>query len=389
MKAKSGTGSYLKREIRTRPQLAEEEKMKKKRLTFLFVSLLALCMFLINSAFAAEPIVTWKVFSPFFVGSWENKTAQTWTDDIFKISGGRMKIEFSAPVAGETFPDLFKATQDGMIDAAYTWPGLLIGKYPAGALFAGTPAFFDLMGYYTWMHAYGGKELFQETYGDALKVFPANLFLAKVGAWTNKKIETMDDFKGLKYRTSDRAWHRTGDLIWGKILTEKGASPIKMPYGTQAAGSLRSGTLDAAEGNTPWGDMSIRFHKVAKFCYFPGIQDFGGFLELIVNNQKWDALPPDLKEIVKVACDATMARSLTKWALDDAKVVKILRDEGQVNITKFSKEVQQEILDRFVAHYDAVQDPMFQKVWKSQKEFIKIYVPYMKLQQVDAEVKLK
>jgi hypothetical protein len=51
--------------------------------------------------------------------------------------------------------------------------------------------------------------------------------------------------------------------------------------------------------------------------------------------------------------------------------------------------MQQEILDRFVAEYDAVKDPMFQKVWKSQKEFIKIYVPYMKLQQVDAEVKLK
>jgi len=363
--------------------------MKKNSVIGPVILTLLVWVMLVGPTFAAEPIVTWKVFSPFFIGSWENKTAQIWTEDIFKISGGRMRIELSAPVAGETFPDLFKATQDGTIDAAYTWPGLLIGKYPAGALFAGTPAFFDLMGYYTWMHAYGGKELWQETYGNTVKVFPAGIFWAKVGGWTNKKIETMDDFKGLKYRTSDRAWHRTGDLIWGKVLTEKGVSPVKMPYGTQAVASLRGGTLDAAEGLTPWGDMSIRFHKVAKFCYFPGIQDFAGFLELVVNNQKWDALPPDLKEIVKVACDAAMARSLTKWALDDAKVVKILRDEDQVNIAKFPKEVQQEFLDRFVAHYDSVQDPMFQKVWKSQKEFMKIYVPYMKLQQVDAEVKLK
>ena len=92
---------------------------------------------------------------------------------------------------------------------------------------------------------------------------------------------------------------------------------------------------------------------------------------------------------MKGACDAALTRSLTRWAVDDVKVIKMLKDEGKVNVTKFSKEVQQEILDKFVAQYDAVTDPMFQKVWKSQKEFIKIYVPYMKLQQVDAEVKLK
>jgi TRAP-type mannitol/chloroaromatic compound transport system substrate-binding protein len=136
-------------------------------------------------------------------------------------------------------------------------------------------------------------------------------------------------------------------------------------------------------------DISAGFPQVVKYCYFPGIQDMAGFLELIVNNQKWDALPSDLKEIIKGACDAAMARSLTKWAMDDAKVVKMLKDDGKVNVMKFSKEVQQEIIDRFVAHYDAVQDPMFQKVWKSQKEFMKIYVPYMRLQQVDADAKLK
>jgi len=344
---------------------------------------------LAGPTFAAEPVVTWKVYSPFFPGFWENKTAQIWADDIFKMSGGRMKINLTFAVAGETFPDLHPHVQSGAIDAGYTWPGVVIGKYPAASLFAGTPTFFDLMGYFTWMHAHGGKELWQETYGNTLKVFPAGICWAKVGAWTNKKLETMDDFKGLKYRTSDRAWHRTGDLIWAKILSEIGTSPIKDPYSTAVRAAIFRGTLDAAEASTPWMDMTMSFHKVVKYCYFPGVQDMAAFLELIVNNEKWDALPSDLKEIVKGACDVALTRSLTRWAVDDAKVIKMLKDEGKVNVTKFSKEVQQEILDKFVAHYDAIQDPMFQKVWKSQKEFIKIYVPYMKLQQVDVEVKLK
>jgi len=363
--------------------------MKKKIFTCLFILTLVLTTFLTAPTFAADPVVTWKVYSPLFPGTWENRTMQIWAEDISKMSGGRIKINLTAAVAGETFPDLHPHVQSGAIDAAYTWPGVVVGKYPAAAIFAGTPAFFDLMGYFTWMHANGGKELWQETYGNTLKVFPAGIFWAKVGGWTTKKIETMDDFKGLKYRTSDRVWHRTGDLIWGKILSDLGTSPIKDPYPQAVRAAILKGTLDVAEQNTPWADMSLGFHEVVKYCYFPGIQDMAAFLELIVNNEKWDALPSDLKEIVKGACDAALTKSLTRWAVDDAKVIKMLKDEGKVNVTKFSKEVQQEILDKFVAHYDAIQDPMFQKVWKSQKEFIKIYVPYMKLQQVDVEVKLK
>ena len=338
---------------------------------------------------AADPIVSWKVHAPFFPGTWERKSAQMWVEDISKMNGGRMKITLLGPMIGEPWPDLHPYVQNGDIDAAYTWPGMVIGKYPAAALFAGTPAFFDLTGYLAWMNAYGGKELWQETYGNSLKVFPSGMYWAKVGAWSKKKLETMNDFKGLKYRTNDRAWHRTGDLIWGRILSDFGTSPIKEPSAAAARAALFRGALDATEQSTPWFDMTVNLHKVAKYCYFPGMQDFAGFFELIVNNQKWETLPPDLKEIVKGVSDAAMTRAFAQWALDDAKALKMLKEEGKVEVTKFSKEIQQEILDRFIARYDAVQDPMFQKVWNSQKEFMKIYVPYMKLQQTDAEVKWK
>jgi TRAP-type mannitol/chloroaromatic compound transport system substrate-binding protein len=264
--------------------------------------------------------------------------------------------------------------------AGFTLPAFLIPKYPAAILFAGTPAFFDLLGYFTWMHAHGGKELLQETYGNALKVFPAGMYWAKVGGWGNKKIETLNDFKGHKYSTTNP--------VWRKIISESGAS-VDVLAGLECIFRLQRGNLDAAENSTPWTDMLIGFHKFSKYCYFPGVHQTAGLFELLVNNEKWNALPADLKEIIKGACDVAMAISLTNWTLDDAKAAKLLKDQGKVTVVKYSKEMQQEILDKFVAEYDAVKDPMFQKVWKSQKEFMKIYVPYMKLQQVDAEVKLK
>ena len=71
--------------------------------------------------------------------------------------------------------------------------------------------------------------------------------------------------------------------------------------------------------------------------------------------------------------------------MDDCKAVQKFKDYG-TQVVKFPKEMQQDILERFVKKYNAQKNQMFQKVWKSQKEFLKIYTPYMKLQSVDAEV---
>jgi TRAP-type mannitol/chloroaromatic compound transport system substrate-binding protein len=360
--------------------------MKKKLIFELIILALFTSVILAGPTFAADPVVTWKVQIPFSPGFWQFKASQMWADDIFNMSGGRMKVELFHPVY-DLYPEVLSTVQSGQRDAGYTWLGWAWGhpipaqKYPAATLFAGTPAFFDLLGYFTWLYSYGGKELLQETFGNALVVFPAGMFWAKCGGWANKKFENLTDLKGIKYRTDDP--------VWGKILSKIGASPVSRPHPRETRDDIQGGLIDALEFSTPWQDMVLSIHKFTKYSYFPGLQQIAGFLMLFVNNQKWEALPPDLKEIVKGACDAATARSLTNWLLDDAKAVKLLKDQGKVNIVKFSKEMQQEILDKFVAQYDAVTDPMFQKVWKSQKEFMKIYVPYMKLQQVDAEVKLK
>jgi TRAP-type mannitol/chloroaromatic compound transport system substrate-binding protein len=80
---------------------------------------------------------------------------------------------------------------------------------------------------------------------------------------------------------------------------------------------------------------------------------------------------------------------LTHWLVADAAAVERIQKEGKVTIMKFPKEMQQEILEKFVVKYDGQKDKMFQKIWQSQKDFMKHYNPYMKLQSVDAEVTIK
>jgi TRAP-type mannitol/chloroaromatic compound transport system substrate-binding protein len=360
-------------------QITKRRRRMKKIFGGSFLAAVFLFTLVAGPLLAAEPVVKWKVQTPWPKALWQHKTAEIWAKDIERISGGRMKIDLFA--TDEIVPafEVFNAVQRGTLDAGHTWAGYVIGKYPAATMFAATPAFFDLLGYWTWMMAGGGKELWQETYGNALKVFPAGMLFAEGGGWANKKITKLSDFKGLKYRTV---------LIWGQILSEAGASVVTLPAG-EIVPSLQRGTLDAAEFSTPVTDLPLGFHEVAKYWYFPGLHQIAGFVELLVNNKKWEALSPDLKEVVLAACNNQMANALPFWLTADAEAVQKIKKEGKVTILRFPKEMQQDVLERFLKKYDAQKDPMFQKVWKSQKEFMRLYNPYMKLQSVEAEVEIK
>lgn len=340
-------------------------------------SFLAVANGLADSPTKENPIV-WKVQTPWPVTLWNHKTAILWGKDIEEMSGGRMKIQLYS--GGEIVPpfEIYDSVRRGTLDAGHTWSGYNIGKYPALTLFAATPGFMDVLAYISWMEAGGGKELWQEVYGENVVVFPALITWAEGGGWSNKKIEQLSDFKGLKYRTA---------LIWGKILNDVGASVVTLPAG-DIVPSLQRGTLDAAEFSTPSSDLTLGFHEVCKYQYYPGVHQLATFNELLINPKKWEELPADLKSIVQRAAEASVFRTLGNWALDDAKTSQLFKDKG-VEMTKFPAAMQKEILERFVVEYDKHPDKMFQKVWASQKEFMKTYAPYAELQKMDVAIDIK
>lgn len=324
-----------------------------------------------------KPIV-WKVQTPWPPALFLHKMAGIWAKDVEEMSGGRMKIDLYATEEIVPAFGIFDAVRVGTLDAGHTWAGYNIGKFPALTFMAATPAFIDFMGYFTWMFAGGGKELWQEIYGDAVVVYPVAMTFAEGGGWANKKIQKLSDFKGLKYRTV---------LIWGEILSEVGASVVTLPAG-EIVPSLQRGTLDAAEFATPILDLPLGFHEVAKYQYYPGLHQIACFEELMVNPRKWKELPDDLKAIVRRAADASIFRAFPEMLLGDSKASQKFKELG-VQIIKFPPEMQKDVLERFIKKYDKHPDKMFQKVWKSQKEFLKVYTPYMELQKVDAKVEVK
>ncbi|MFY9943124.1 MAG: hypothetical protein WAK57_13190, partial [Desulfobacterales bacterium] len=120
---------------------------------------------------------------------------------MLEVSDGRLEIKVFA--AGELVPALecFQAASDGTVEAgsgaAYYWAG----KEPAVQWFAAVPFGMNAQGMAAWFHGGDGLKLWEECYAAFnLVPRPGGSTGVQMGGWFNKKINTIDDYKGLKMR---------------------------------------------------------------------------------------------------------------------------------------------------------------------------------------------
>ncbi len=313
--------------------------------------------------------ITWKMAS-----AWPGGTQIQWAADFFaesvnQMSGGRMEIK-SFP-AGKLVGalEVFDSARMGNIDVAHASPAYWIGKMPAGALFGYLPFGMEAVPYLAWMYDGEGFALYQELYASYQFGFvaPCGIIPPEDLAWSNKPIKSMDDFKGLKFRTSG---------YWGEILTEAGSSVVMLPAG-QIYEALQRNVIDAGEFSIPSMDKTLAFHEIAKYLLVPGIHQPSTILDILVNKKSWEKLPADLQDIVKGAAQMTTMRMLTNSIAKDMEALNFFKQKG-VTINYLDPKIQKELYAKAVALMDqkAAKDPFFSKVWESQKKFRKDYNMY-------------
>jgi TRAP-type mannitol/chloroaromatic compound transport system substrate-binding protein len=117
--------------------------------------------------------------------------------------------------------------------------------------------------------------------------------------------------------------------------------------------------------------------KVAKFHYAPGMHEPVTVGEFIINKAKYDALPADLKEVIKTSVQASYWNHFVRFQEKTAKACAELIASG-VKIIKTSDELN----NRFLKAYDEIQagyvakDAFYKKVVDSQKKYAGLLVPY-------------
>ena len=217
---------------------------------------------------------TWS-FHPF------NRFAQL----LEKNSGGRFILKTKVGLYPPT--KVIHAVKRGQVEMGWERTPWLSGTFPIWDL--SLPFFWDsVYEYEAFLNDPEMKKIDAETFGAQGLVKIAEIQSATTdGLFAKKAIKTIEDFKGMKVRTAG--------VIPTYALELLGASPLTMTV-TEILEALQRGTVDAIQTSRGWG-MGFGLSDVATHLSIWSVQSvFGGML--IVNKQKFDALPDDLKKIL-------------------------------------------------------------------------------------------
>jgi len=281
------------------------------------------------------------------------------------MTGGQIQILVFA--AGELVPpfESFQAVSDGTVEvgsgASYYWAD----KEPATQWFSAVPFGLNAQGMAAWFHGGDGLKLWEETYAPFnLVPRPGGSTGVQMGGWFNKKIKTIDDYKGLKMRIPG---------LGGKVVAKAGGTVVLLPT-SEIFNSLKHGVIDAAEWVGPLHDLRMGFWQTAKYYYYPGWHEPGTYLEYFFNRKTYDSLSRELQHIVDVACMENEHWVLTQFDAQNGAALQTLLNEKKVKMIKFPDKVLDALrpLAEEVQREEAAKSPMAKKVNDSFKKFQKV-----------------
>jgi len=287
------------------------------------------------------------------------------TGALKRATGGRIELEVFEP--GMLIPafSITEGVKDKKIDAGYTWLGYDQGRIPATPLISAVPFGMEPWEFTAWYYEDEGRALTESLYHPH-NVHPilCGVIGPETAGWFSDRIESLDDFQGLKIRFAG---------LGGRVLQKLGASVTLIPGG-EIFQALEKGAIDATEFSLPVVDQMLGFDRVAKFNYFPGWHQTFTAAHLVVNLDTWNALPDADKGVIEMACTAGVIRNLSRGEALQGEVMQGFPAKG-VTPVKFSNEILKELqkITLEVLAEEAEKNEDFARIWASQKKFLQTY----------------
>ena len=230
------------------------------------------------------------------------------------------------------------AVQNGTVEMCHTSSYYYFGKDPTFAFGTAVPFGLNSRMQTAWMYFGGGMELMNDFYKKFnIYGIPAGNTGAQMGGWFRKEIKDVSDLNGLKMRIGGFA---------GRVLSKLGVVPQQIAGG-DIYPALEKGTLDACEWVGPYDDEKLGFQKVAQFYYYPGWWEGGPMIHNFINIDKWNALPPAYKSLVRTASSMANEWMQAKYDAQNPAALKRLVAAG-AQLRPFSQPVMDASLARGV-----------------------------------------
>lgn len=254
-----------------------------------------------------------------------------WAADVEKATNGEVKVTLypSLQLGGKP-PQLFRQVSDGVVDMTFTLPGYTSAALPRTQMI-------ELPGLKK--DGIAATNMMWDIYDPYL--LPEYKDVKIIALWgaedaglmtSSKKIETLDDLKGLRMRAPSAQQ--------AKQLEKMGAVPVAMPI-TQVYRSIERGVVDGAM--VPFSVIvDFRLGEVAKAYTIPGPLFGRSSFLIALNKKKYDGLSPG----ARAAIDRLSGRQLSLKATEiymKRSAQGLDSVMGKAFVTEFSPEEQKRI----------------------------------------------
>jgi TRAP-type mannitol/chloroaromatic compound transport system substrate-binding protein len=282
---------------------------------------------------------------------------------VNEMSGGRLRIDVLPAGAVVRAFDLIDAVAKGTLDGGHGVSAYWYGKNSAFSLFGTGPAVgMDANNFLAWMAYGGGQALYDELVQNVLNLDVVGFVYGPMPTqplgWFKKPVQNAGQLKGLKYRT-------VGLSI--DVFKAMGASVNALPGG-EIVPAMDRGLLDAAEFNNASSDRLLGFPDVSKVCMLQSYHQPAEAFEILFNRKRYDALPTDMKSILKIAAEAASAdmswKAIHRYSQDYIE----MREKQGVRFFKTPDDILRAQMRAWTTVVDEKrkENPFFAKVLDSQ-----------------------
>ncbi len=278
---------------------------------------------------SAEAKWSWKIQSNWNPGDMAFPIMQEWTKDIKRATGGRMEWEIMPINSMVQYNEAFDAASMGVLDGYASSPEYNAGKDPVFAMVGNMVTAFDHPSEADkLMNEYGGLDW----YRDFMKQFNLHVvgvYFSGLEAFVSSvPLKGPADFKGVKLRSPEG--------MANKLFSAMGAAPVNLPA-SEVYTALERGVIEAADYNSLTTNENMGLHKFAKYPIYPGIHSMVTN-EIVVNADKWNALPDDVKAILEGEVRLMALRLWNKVDTSDRAVAAKLKADPSMHVVDWTQE---------------------------------------------------
>jgi TRAP-type mannitol/chloroaromatic compound transport system substrate-binding protein len=331
---------------------------------------------------ASAQVTVWKMQSGWPSRDFFHESAVALASKINEMSAGRLRIDLLPAGAVVGAFGIADAVSTGLLDAGHAVGVYAYAKSPTTSLFGTGPSFgMDSIDLLSWFYYGGGFEMYQQLLAR-LRLNIVNFLFGPMPTqplgWFRNPVLKPAQFKGTKFRTVG---------LSAELFAEMGASVVILPGG-EIVPALERGVIDGAEFNNPSSDKALGFPDVRKVYMLQSFHQPVESLEVNINKGKWEALPADLRAIVKWAIYAEGAdfhyRAIARNSVDLEEMEK----QRGVRVFTTPKEVllaQLDAWDKVVAKRSK-ENPEFAKIVNSQKQWARRITSWKRRVYVDNSI---